>query len=190
MKKLLLVLGLSLAAVVSANAQEVGKLWVGGTAGVGYTKVKNSGDSNKSGFNFQVLPEIGYVLTDKASLGITVGYGQTKYDKVEEETVDKKVLKVKPFVRYSFLKFDRVSVFTEGGIGYEWGKTVKHGPETNTFEVGLRPGLALHLSDNIKFITKVGFMGYTYTKKGKEKTHDLGLNVNMENVLFGVNVYF
>ncbi|NDV70069.1 outer membrane beta-barrel protein [Dysgonomonas sp. 25] len=189
MKKVLLIIIISLGVVNVANAQEVGKLWLGGAAGVGYTKMKNAGN-NTSGFNFQVLPEVGYIVNTNLSVGMAVGYGQFKYDRDVHQAIDQKKFIVKPFVRYSFLRFDRVSVFAEGGLGYEWGKPGKHMNEINTFEAGIRPGLALHLSDKINFITKVGFMGYTYSKQGDAKLHDFGLNVDMEDVLFGVNVFF
>lgn len=189
MKKLLLIAVLSLGLVSAANAQEIGKLWLGGTAGVGYTKHKISGHET-TGFNFQVLPEIGYVMNEDVSMGIAVGYGQYKFDKSRNVATDVKTFQVKPFVRYTFVRLDRVSFFTEGTVGYEWSKFGKGVSEMNTYEFGLRPGFALHLSDKVNFITKVGFAGYTHSKQGDIKTNDFGLNVDMENILFGVNVFF
>lgn len=54
------------------------------------------------------------------------------------------------------------------------------------YEVGIKPGLAVKLSDHVNFITKVGFLGYKgYSPDHGDNSSTFGLNVDASNISFG-----
>lgn len=192
MKKLFLTLAIALGTLTAANAQDVGKMWVGGTVGISSSKIKG-GDSQLS---FKVLPEFGYVVSDNIGVGISLGGGHRHGDLSTSSTdLDKGVneeaynyYKVSPFLRYTFLKGDLGSLFIDAGASYEWGKGVaKSSAHTHTWEAGIKPGVALNVSDKISLLGKFGFIGYQAVN-GKDRS--FGLNLDMSNVELGMSLKF
>ena len=75
-----------------------------------------------------------------------------------------------------------VNLFVEGTIGYS-SVSKGHG---DYYEVGIKPGLAVKLSDHVNFITKVGFLGYRgYSPDHGDNSSTFGLNVDASNISFG-----
>lgn len=208
MKKLFITLMVMFGVAAGVSAQEVGRVWVGGTFAAyrAESKIKTSTEKKENGFNFKIMPEIGYTLTENVGLGISLGYGQDKIDAGRDsETglsvngkVDFQTFTVAPFVRYTYLRSGIVGLFVDGTIGYTYGKDKsknKLGEKTdvkyNSYEAGFRPGVSLNASSRVAFIAKVGFLGYQYTKAGdNNKYNKYGLDLDLSNVQFGVNVYF
>ena len=57
---------------------------------------------------------------------------------------------------------------------------------TITYEVGIKPGLAVKLSNHVDFITKVGFLGYRgYSPEHGESSSTFGVDVDATNISFG-----
>ena len=89
---------------------------------------------------------------------------------------------VAPYVRYTAVETKLVNLFVEGTIGY--GSVSKGGGDS--YEVGIKPGLAVKLSDHVNFITKVGFLGYRgYSPDHGDNWSTFGLNVDASNISFG-----
>lgn len=197
MKKLLLAITLTLALAVTANAQDVGQIWVGGSLGIETSK---TGDYDRIN-NYNITPELGYVLNSDLAIGMRIGYkhaeeayksyndedyslgfvyGKEKYDGFE----------VNPFIRYTFLKGDIGGLFLDGGVGYAYLKNKATDVKTNTYEVGIRPGVALALSEKVVLTGRFGHLGYTHSKAGSEKSDKFEFNLKMNNILLGVNVIF
>ncbi len=56
----------------------------------------------------------------------------------------------------------------------------------DAYEAGIKPGLAVKLSDHVNFITKVGFLGYKgYSPDHGDNSSTFGLNVDASNISFG-----
>ena len=90
--------------------------------------------------------------------------------------------KVAPYVRYTAVETKLVNLFVEGTIGYS--SFSKGGGDL--YEVGIKPGLAVKLSDHVNFITKVGFLGYKgYSPDHGDNSSTFGLNVDASNISFG-----
>lgn len=183
MKKIMMTLA-AVAVAATMNAQ----VYVGG--GVGFQTSSYDGNSETY---FKIMPEIGYNLDENWAVGISVGYGEAK-TKVKEEgvtmTAKVKSFSVAPYARYTFAKFDKVNLFVDGTVGYQYEDYA--GTKVNTFGVGLKPGVAVNLNDKLSFVAHVGFLGYENEKvKGADKsTNSFGLSVDGSNLSFGVYYNF
>lgn len=188
MKKVLL-----LAVVLFASLNASAQFYVGGSVGFGSVKPVGGNDSE---FTFRILPEFGYNLNDQWAIGAVLGYqkgfpyeglnlgrgdfsAQYQYSKTE-------IFQISPYVRYFPVEFDTVKLFFDGGITF--GSVKDAGTQ---FSLGIRPGLAINLSDEISFVTHLGFLGFeNYSPKGEGKS---GSNFGLDfanNCSFGVYFNF
>lgn len=186
MKKILLTIVAVLAAV-NMNAQ----VYVGGSIGFGSVKPIGGGDSE---FTFRILPEIGYNFTDQWAAGIVLGYqkGTCSIGNGDYNASDTETFKIAPYVRYTALEWEMVKLFFDGAFSFsstkDWG---------SNFAGGISPGIAVALTDEITFVTHLGFFGFEtfspgdalkaqgYTKSGSE----FGLDFR-NNCSFGVYFNF
>lgn len=72
-------------------------------------------------------------------------------------------MEVAPYARYTYAKLGSVNLFLDGGFGFETYK-IKHNGITsdsqNAWEIGIKPGLSVNLTEKLSFIAHVGFFGY------------------------------
>ena len=176
MKKIMMTLA-AVCVAATMNAQA----YLGGSLGF----ATSSYDGNSTTV-WSILPEVGYNLDENWAVGLTVGYGEAK----DANKNKVKNFQISPYVRYTAVKLDKVNVFLDGGIGYEHEDVV--GVKTNTFSVGIKPGVAVNLNDKLSFVTHFGFLGYENEKvKGADKsTNSFGLSVDGSNLSFGVYYNF
>ena len=183
MKKIMMTLA-AVCVAATMNAQ----VYVGGGLGV----ATSSYDGNSTTV-WSIIPEIGYNINEKWAVGMTVGYGEAiEKVKVNGGKVKEKVksFQVSPYARYTFVKFDKVNLFVDGGVGYRHENYA--GTKTNTFAVGFKPGVAVNLNEKLSFVAHVGFLGYENEKvKGDDKsTNTLGFDLNGNALSFGVYYNF
>ena len=175
---------MTLAAVCVAATMNA-QAYLGG--GLGFSTSSYDGNSETY---FSILPEIGYNLSENWAVGMTIGYGEAK-TKIKGVGTDKvKTFQIAPYARYTFAKFDKVNLFIDGTVGYMNEDFA--GTKTNTFGVGLKPGVAVNLNDKLSFVAHVGFLGYENEKvKDADKaTNTFGLNLDGSNLSFGVYYNF
>lgn len=181
MKKILMTLVVA-AMAVSVNAQ----VYVGGSVGVGSVKL-GSADAETT---YKFVPEVGYNLSSDWAVGVALGYqkgacslGNGSY----AQDVKTELLQVSPYVRYTAVKSKLVNVFVDGGVGLGSYKDVG-----TQFNIGLRPGLAVNLSDNINFVAHVGFVGFeSFNPKGDgDSSNTVGVDLDGNNVTFGLYFNF
>lgn len=158
----------------SANAQ----LYVGGNIGL-------TSNADAKTTSFSLLPEVGYSLDDNMSFGAVVGF--TSYAKKDNYTDTNFILQ--PYFRYTFLELGPVKVFADAQLQLDFwnNKIYLTDNTTNTtsgtnFGIGIAPGIAIPVSDNLSFVAHLGQFGYY------NNTLMLGLNAN--NVLCGVYYSF
>ena len=172
MKKIMLSLAMALVSVC-ASAQ----VYIGGTAGISSNKI-GDGDSKTA---YKLIPEIGYQFNNKWEAGIEVGIQKGEVCKLSA-VGDATTFTIAPYVRYTAVETKLVDFFFEGTIGY--GSVSKGGGDF--YEVGIKPGLAVKLSDHVNFITKVGFLGYRgYSPEHGDNSSTFGLGVDASNISFG-----
>ena len=172
MKKIMLSLAMALVSVC-ASAQ----VYIGGTAGISSNKI-GDGDSKTA---YKLIPEIGYQFNNKWEAGIEVGIQKGEVCKLSA-VGDATTFTIAPYVRYTAVETKLVDFFFEGTIGY--GSVSKGGGDF--YEVGIKPGLAVKLSNHVDFITKVGFLGYRgYSPDHGDNWSTFGVNVDATNISFG-----
>lgn len=148
MKKIFLVAVIAVMSL-TANAQ----VYLGGAIGAW-----RDFDANETSIG--LLPEVGYTLNDNWAIGTVIGWNYHYNDGGKYNG-----LEVAPYARYTFLKFDNVNLFLDGGFGFYTGK-VKGFDAINEWEVGVKPGVAVNLTDKLSFVTHLGFLGYRKSDNG------------------------
>ncbi len=126
---------------------------------------------NQNNFEFTILPEVGYSFNDKWTAGLEVGY-----------TSLTKAFTVSPYSRYTAVEWGKVGVIVDGSVQLRMA-------DGNTgFGIGLRPGLKVDITDNLTFISHLGFLGYRdnygYSADG------FGLTCSGSDLAFGLYYNF
>lgn len=148
MKKLFL-LFFGVCMVASVNAQ----LYVGGSLSAWTNKMETT---EKSTIKF--MPEMGFFVSDWWSFGTLLGYTiQDNGSSGSNSTTS--TVEFAPYARLSFFYTGPVRLFVEGGFSLYSSKT-GDADRKNTLSAGLKPGIALDLSDRISLVAKLGFFGY------------------------------
>lgn len=153
MKKLLLCATLALAAL-SANADGI---YAGGSVGFWHQSTSESSTNQLT-----ILPEIGYGINDKFSVGAEFGYD---YTHLCGRKISVNLFEFNPYVRYTFFRSDNnfVNLFVDGtvGVGAGWASFEDDNSDTAvTYQIGLRPGLSLNFNEHFSFVTHIGMLGY------------------------------
>ena len=209
MKKLFITIAF-VAAAMFANAQ----FFVGGNLGMamenGKIKAVNSGttveqDAPKA-FTFTFAPSLGYMFNDNMGVGLDLMFGMGKvtekdytYDPVATFKTKTTTIGFAPYFRYVFAEVDNFKFYADAKLAYqmskpksEWkqdGTTVTNdGSKTTNFGIGIVPGMAYQLTDNISMncalnILELGFQ----TEKNVEKVDDETTTRKYTDFGFGVN---
>lgn len=143
MKKFLLIAVMAVLGAVSAQAQ----VRLGGEVSVWYNN-----DAENTSYTF--MPEIGYKLNNKWEVGTHIGFSGNS----DQEGLN---FKLAPFARYTFLRAGMFSMFGEGGFTVA---TAKH--KDTAFNIGLRPGIDVELSEHWSLEAHLGFLGFAADKSG------------------------
>lgn len=173
MKKIVLSL-LIMVAAFTANAQ----IYVGGSFSWTRNDVE---DSNQ----FSIAPEVGYNFNKQWAVGVELEYIHKKqpYEKANG-------FSIAPYARYTFFEKSIVRLFLDGGVGFSTMKW-KYEDNDNGFEIGIKPGIAVVLSDHWSLEAKYGFLGYRdkYTPAGGNANVS-GLDFNPNSLSFGIKYEF
>ena len=171
---------MTLVAVAMATTMNA-QWYVGGTVGYNYTKDKNTDIKSNT---FQLVPEVGYNLSDKWAVGMKIGYA---YNKVDDAKSNEFV--VNPYARYTFVKLDKVNFFVDGGFEYNYVKV--DGDSANGFGISFKPGVAVNLNEKISFVAHVGNFGWSSAKaKNAKSVQSVDLGLNLTSVDFGLYYNF
>ena len=170
MKKILLSLLVAFCAT-TASAQ----FYVGGALGV--KSVKN-GATDVSTTSFTVAPEIGYSFTDRWGVGVCLGYNSVEDNYNEFDFT--------PYVRYTAVKWHHVNLFLDGFAGINTGHYDTIDRDYSGWGVGLKPGVAVSLSDKCTFAAHLGALSYaSESLKDADANTEFKLGVDLTNVTFG-----
>ena len=197
MKKVFLLVGLVCMGFL-ANAQ----FYAGGSLGFMNSVTKpNTGDSRDKFMGFNIAPEVGYSLSDKMDVGISVAFGTSKmtdFTDSDNERVRKgNEWSVNPYVRYSLVEYKRFKVLGKAtfSLGMESGKTeVKiagtttstDDPSVTNIGLSIVPMLTYDISDRFVLFTDLNFLGLGFTNskiKDAESTTGFGLLFDANDVV-------
>ena len=168
---------------VSMSAQ----VYVGGSVSMNaWSSQKNNVLGDKSETTFKIMPEIGYNLNDEWAIGTVIGYESNKWTGVDG--MSESAFTVAPYARYTYLKAGKVNLFVDGGVGFKSASKA----DWTEFTAGLTPGLAVNLTDNISFVSHIGFIGYDlFNPDGDDNNiSKFGLDLSGENLTFGLYFNF
>lgn len=177
MKKIVCMLVVALVAI-SASAQ----VYVGGSFGISSQKTETVAESKTT--TIKILPEIGYELNEAWSLGTVIGYEHAKTGDLKMNTFT-----IAPYARYHFLENDMVKLFADGGFGFSTSK-VKGSDALNAWNIGIRPGIAVKLSDHFCLVAKYGFFGYEKQDIIGGEQKKFGLDFDTDELNFGFHYIF
>jgi hypothetical protein len=200
MKKLLLSLVAVAGLVYGANAQtEKGKIMLGGSVGFNSTKVEGAA---KSDVSFNIVPNVGYFVSDNFAIGTGVGYTSNK--EVSDNNLNQ-AFRVAPFGRYYVNLSDQFKFFGQLSVPMEFGndKFVDNNGNTGakiakTTDIGvnLAPGFAFFPTKKIGIEVSVNGLGYNNRKVTNEITgyettvNSFGLEASTLAPKLGVQFHF
>ncbi|MBB2150709.1 outer membrane beta-barrel protein [Pedobacter gandavensis] len=197
MKKLLLSLVAVSAFTIAAQAQtEKGKIIIGGN--VAFDTKKSDAAGAKSNTNFQIVPSVGYFVSDNIAVGTGVGYGYSKTNGTLTELGNKNTsFVVNPFGRYyanlseSFKFFGQLSVpmafgkdkavDADGHTGAKTGTTTEIG-------VALSPGFAFYPTKKIGIEFALNGLNYNTLRK-EDMNGDKVKGAGYDEFSFGANFF-
>ncbi len=177
------IIALALFAVMAVTASA--QVYVGGSIGAWRDKTAHVTTAN-------ILPEIGYTLSDNLAIGTVIGWEHT-----HTTGISVNMFSVEPYARYTFFRSNIVGLFVEGGFGVGAGKASdSDGNKSDTatiWSIGFKPGISIKLSDSCSLIAKFGFLGYQGANdmaKDADYTDAWGFNFSGNSLLFGFNYTF
>lgn len=169
MKKLFLTFAFAVCAL-AMNAQ----LYVGGEVGAWR-------DWDHNNTTFYIQPEVGYNLNAQWAVGLELGYKN-----IYDDGAKLNVFGLAPYARYTYAKFGNVNLFLDGGLAYYASDGAG---DPKSFEIGLKPGVSVNLTDKLSFVGHVGFLGYRDSDFGFEDS-GFGFDLDGQNVAFGLYLNF
>ena len=194
MKKITL-LALLLCLTIVSNAQEYfpkmteqhvedhnSKVFVGGA-------VSLWSNPEEKEFKLDLCPEVGYLFNENWGVGILLGY---EHEKEKENKTNS--FKLSPFARWYYVHKGPFNLFLDGGVGFDWGKIENAGEKSNRpgFELGIRPGACVDLTEGLCLCLRMGFMGYRNNYHGGEEPHigttGFGLRFAPEELMIGLEL--
>jgi len=143
MKKLVLLLFVA-CVTLSANAQ----FYVGGSTSLWIGSDETS---------IALLPEVGYVMNDRWAFGTEIGFIHFGNDYYKQNGVA-----VGPYARFTYFKKGMVGLFVDGGLDYAFTKVKDASDGNHRVRFGLKPGVALSLTDRLSMVAKFGFLGFDH----------------------------
>ena len=182
MKKVILC---AVMAIASLCASAQSDIYVGGRVGF-WHESSNKGPATNQ---FTILPEVGYNLSDSWAIGTQIGFNYVHNCGLKESV---NLFQFNPYARYTFFKSESnfVNLFVDGTVGGGAGWTSVGDESTKTaitYQVGLRPGIALNFDKHFSFVAHVGLLGF----QGANNQAKLGGYANQGGVMLdGNNVQF
>jgi hypothetical protein len=163
---------------------------------LGYSKSKISGSSSSNTFNFNLIPRIGYFVTNNLAAGISLQLNITSdKDKGNDFKSTGTTVGAGPFVRY-YLPGKTIYPFVEASAGfgsaklkYRYGTTSLE--ETfNIFIFGAGAGIAVPVGEKASMDFMAGYSHVTQKGKSDDQNYSytiagVGLNISFVFILGG-----
>jgi len=160
-------------------------------------------EQEDSRFGIGINSSYGYAISDDLFLGLGIGYTHNKRENnVPGSPTDgttSNSLRVFAYIRYYKGIGKRLSFFVQGETQFSKSTNERNGDttiETDSFFVGVRPGLTFMISNCLALETTIGSLGYSSSNlenkqsNTKSDASNFGLSLNTSNLVFGVSYYF
>lgn len=152
-------------------------------------------DNKDKTLTLDLCPEVGYLFNDNWGVGLLLGYEYEHRKEGETKTIGN-AFKVSPFVRYYYFHRSPFNLYLDAGGGFNFSKekeggTTKH---INGFEIGIRPGACVDLTEGLCLCLRMGFVGYRNDyfmgEEPKMGTEGFGLRFAPEELMVGLELEF
>jgi len=164
MKKLVVVVMVGVASITATKAQ----FYVGGGLGFWHEPTYST--------SFWIEPEAGYSFNERWTIGLSIGFEHITY--YEPYIIKKKYTKyffyASPYARFNYFSTDKIKLFLDGVVGISTGFPADFG-----FQVIVRPGISINLTDHFTLIGTFGALGY---RQSYRNTRD-GFGLDLSNSL-------
>jgi len=183
MKKLIVLSVVAMFSILSLRAQ----FYVGGS--VGYAQIKNpirylkDNSDIQPNCSLQILPEFGYHLSERFDVALILGYTYNRKSEsfstggIEGTQIAEykdKLFTVQPYLRWTFLRFGRVSIFADivgefsvGNVNeMRWNSSTKRPSDYDkvdtewAWSILVKPGVLVECTDNVGIMAHIGVLGY------------------------------
>lgn len=168
--------------------QHNGRLFAGGA-------VSFWADSKEKSLTLDFCPEVGYLFNDDWGMGMLLAYA---YEQKETGgvTMISNAVKVSPFVRYYYYHKSPFNLYLDAGGGFNFAKE-KSGSNVEKhsgFEVGIRPGACIDLTEGLCLCLRMGFVGYRddyfMGEEPQMGSKGFGLRFAPEELMVGLELEF
>ncbi|MGY3795006.1 outer membrane beta-barrel protein [uncultured Aquimarina sp.] len=155
-----------------------------------------SNDQNSS--NLAIIPEIGYFISDHFMIGANLGYLNQHSETETISRFDQSGYIAGISGKYFFTPKKRISLFSEIATSYTKLNgdsrsfntqviTTTGERETESFAIGLSPGINLFLNKRLSLTSRIGRIGYEKTK-GNAVNQDNNSTSSFENDRFVTSI--
>ena len=156
----------------------------------GYSST-TQGDAKSSTFN--LAPSVGYFVSNNWSLGLEVGIGSNSSELASVKSVDESSFAFGAHANYFFTPAEKFSFFANIGFDY-MSMNDKIAKETiSGFGISVVPSVNYFLSNRLAMQASYGSLGYATMKSdatGAEAVNNLGINLDMSSIGFGLTYKF
>ena len=193
--------GFSLAGKAQTYGFENGNVILEGSIGA-HTNDNQTNQIKQSTFNLS--PQIGYFVSDKAAIGVQVGYNESKetsYAGPNDMYTKGNQLRLGVFSRYYLLEVgSRFKAFGEAALGYTTsggemsnGVTTVQLDKSNGFNVNAGLGAHFFLTEKIavgyKFADLIAFNSSKLNSSGAKPTNSFRVNLNSFDNFFNTGQF-
>lgn len=170
--------------------QEEAQFFVGGATT--YWK-----DNKAKTVKFNLEPEMGYMFNENWGVGLLLGYGYTsKKESLSGSNHYLTSFKVSPFVRYYYLHKGPFNIYFDAGFGFNSIKYEKGDISASSegFEIGIRPGACVDLTEGLCLCLRMGFLGYrkdyAFGEEEGLSSNGFGIKFAPEELMIGLELEF
>ena len=199
MKKILFIATIIIMAS-TAFAQErniylgISGIQVGGSGPILGTGVFYHKYNEDSETTFGLAPEIGYFISDKFAIGMSIGfnYSIAKYEDwnadisdYERKSENATGWGIGTYVRYYAIKTERFGLYLQGGLSFISTKYEYNTKAENFFYAGIKPCVSYNISDRFTIHAAFGDLGYY---DYNSTTTYFRLSLDAATLLFGLTI--
>lgn len=152
-------------------------------------------DNKDKTLTLDLCPEIGYLFNNSWGVGMLLGYEYERRETGETKTISN-AFKISPFVRYYYFHRSPFNLYLDAGGGFNFSKEKEGGAtkHLNGFEIGIRPGACVDLTEGLCLCLRMGFVGYRNDyfmgEEPKIGTKGFGLRFAPEELMIGLELEF
>ena len=169
MKKYVLSSLLIMATVMGISAQEY-KWWAGGRTTLW------AGDDESTVI---IAPEVGYNLNQSFTVAASIGFHSYSHDLWPDESG----FVFNPYIRYNAFKKGVLFGFVDGGAEFGIG-------DFKGFQIGLKPGIAVAITNRFVVALQYGFVGYSDGKGSRIGLRGKGFGIDLSGYQSGLAFFY